>query len=314
MFETRDRDEARDSVARVFCPHRLDLVRPGPGLQARQHVARLGNLAVSYIAYGAEVRIDPGELTSFFLIHLVHSGHSEIRSGGRVMTGGPSMGSVSSATLGLRMHWSADCAHVVLKVDRARLECHLSDLLGESVGRPIEFAPELSLEAGPGAGFRRLVDFVSAELDRDDSLITSPLGVAHIEQSLMTALLTAQPSNYSALLAAPAGAAAPRHVVRAEAYIRAHADTAITIGALADAAGVSARTLFEGFRRFRGTTPMAYVKAVRLQCAHDELTASADQNVTDVAIKWGFVHLGRFARTYRRRFGELPSETVRRRR
>ncbi len=281
-------------------------------MRARQHVARLGNLALSYIAYGAEVRIDPGELASFFLIHLVHSGRSEIRSGDSVLVGSTSMGSVSSATLGLRMHWSADCAHLVLKVDRSMLERHLSDLLGDAVGRPIEFAPELPVEAGPGAGFRRLVDFVSAELERDDSLITSPLGVAHIEQTLMTALLTAQPSNYSAALLMPVSAAAPRHVVRAEAYIRAHADSAITIGALADAAGVSARTLFEGFRRFRGTTPMALLKAVRLERAYEELMRSSGESVTDVAVKWGFVHLGRFARTYRRRFGELPSETLRR--
>jgi AraC-like DNA-binding protein len=311
-FETGDPEEARDNVARVFCPHRLDLVRPKSGFRARQHIARLGNLALSYIAYGAEVRIDPGLLNSFFLIHLVHSGRSEIHTGGSVMVGSSGMGSVSSPTLGLRMHWSADCAHLVLKVDRTRLERHLSDLLGEAVGRPIEFAPELPMESGAGAGFRRLVDFVSAELDCDDSLIASPLGVAHIEQSLMTALLTAQPNNYSAALAEPPSAAAPRHVVRAEAYIRAHADTPITIGALAEAAGVSARTLFEGFRRFRGTTPMAQVKAVRLERAYQELQMSPDQNVTDVAVKWGFVHLGRFARIYRRRFGELPSETLRR--
>jgi AraC-like DNA-binding protein len=311
-FETRDPEEAREKVARIFCPHLLDVARPGPGLHARQHVARLGNLALSYIAYGAEVRIDPGELSSFFLIHLVHSGRSEIRSGNSVLVGSASMGSVSSATLGLRMHWSADCAHLVLKVDRAMLERHLSDLLGEAVDRPIEFAPELPVESGPGAGFRRLVDFVSAEFERDDSLITSHLGIAHIEQTLMTALLTAQPSNYSAALAAPVSAPAPRHVVRAEAYIRAHADSAITIGALADAAGVSARTLFEGFRRFRGTTPMALLKDVRLERAYEELRTSPHESVTDVAVKWGFVHLGRFARTYRRRFGELPSETLRR--
>jgi transcriptional regulator GlxA family with amidase domain len=94
--------------------------------------------------------------------------------------------------------------------------------------------------------------------------------------------------------------------------IRAHADTPITIGALADAAGVSARTLFEGFRRFRGTTPMAQLKAVRLVRAYEELRMSPDESVTDVSVKWGFVHLGRFARAYRRRFGELPSETLRR--
>lgn len=312
-FKTRDLDEARERVARVFCPHRLGMVRPRGGVRARQHVARLGNLALSYIAYGAEVRIDPGKLGSFFLIHLIHSGRSEIRIGDHALVGSPRLGSVTSPTLALSMQWSADCAHLVLKVDRPRLERHLADLLGQMIVRPIEFAPELPVESGPGAGYRRLVDFVTSELERDDSLLASPLGIARIEQTLMTALLTAQRSNYSDALEAQASPAAPRHVVRAEEYIRTHADRPITVGALADAAGTSARTLFEGFRRFRGITPMALLKAVRLERAHAELESAAPSaSVTDVALKWGFVHLGRFAQSYRGRFGELPSETLRR--
>jgi transcriptional regulator GlxA family with amidase domain len=95
--------------------------------------------------------------------------------------------------------------------------------------------------------------------------------------------------------------------------MRAHADTPISIGALAAAAGVSARTLFEGFRRFRGVSPMAALKAVRLDAVNDELEAAdPSASVTGVALKWGFVHLGRFAQDYRRRFGRLPSETLRR--
>jgi AraC-like DNA-binding protein len=312
-FETRDLEEARERVARVFCPHRLDYARPRRKLKARQHVARIGKLAMSYVAYGAEVSIDPGKLGSFFLIHLVHSGRSEIVAGGRTLVGCAELGAVTSPTVPLRMQWSADCAHLVLKIDRTMLEDHLADLIGAAPRRPIEFAPELPLAVGHGAGFRRLIEFVAAELDREGSLLSSPLGIARIEQTLMTALLWAQPSNYSEALAARASPAAPRHVVRAEEYMRAHADTPISIGALAAAAGVSARTLFEGFRRFRGVSPMAALKAVRLDAVNDELEAAdPSASVTGVALKWGFVHLGRFAQDYRRRVGRLPSETLRR--
>jgi AraC-like DNA-binding protein len=312
-FETRDLDEARERVARVFCPHRLDRVRPRRRLNARQHVARIGKLALSYVAYGAEVAIDPGKLGSFYLIHLVHSGRSEIVSGNRNLVACAELGSITSPTVPLRMHWSADCAHLVLKIDRTALEEHLADLVGWAPRRPIEFAPELPLAGGHGAGFRRLIEFVAAELDREGSLLSSPLGIARIEQTLMTALMTAQPSNYSDALTARASPAAPRHVVRAEDYIRAHADLPITAGVLAATAGVSARTLFEGFRRFRGVSPMAVLKSIRLERAHAELESpDAPASVTGVALKWGFVHLGRFAQDYRRRFGRLPSETLRR--
>jgi AraC-like DNA-binding protein len=279
----------------------------------RQHVARLGNLALSYITYGTDVSIDPGKLSTFFLVHLVPTGRSEIRIGNSDLIGSSEVGAVTSSTTPLRMRWSADCAHLVLKIERAALERHLCDLLGDVATRPIEFAPGLPVETGLGAAFRRQIDFVAGELDRDDTLLVSPLGIAAVEQSLMTALLAAQPSNYTAALARQASPATPRHVMRAEELIRAHPERAITVGNLSEASGVSARTLFEGFRRFRGTTPMALLRMVRLERAYAELqTASPTENIAGIAFKWGIVHLGRFAQDYRRRFGELPSETLRR--
>ena len=79
------------------------------------------------------------------------------------------------------------------------------------------------------------------------------------------------------------------------------------------AAGSSARSIYAGFRRFRDTTPMAYLKQLRLLRAHDELLAAdpTRQTVTEIAMKWRFFHLGYFAAGYRRRFGEPPSTTLR---
>ena len=313
LFETNDLDEAREGVGKVFCAHKLEYLRPRRRLDMRQNVARVGNLALSYITYGADVSIDPGRVSTFFLVHLIPAGRSEIHIGKRSLVGSANMGSVTSPTLAMRMRWSADCAHLVLKLDRAALERHLSALLGEIVTRPVEFDPELSLTSGPGGGFRRLINFVAAELDHDDSLLRSPLGIAGIEQTLMTALLATQPSNYSDALAKQASPATPRHVMRAEELIRSHPERPITVGDLIATSGVSARTLFEGFQRFRGTTPMALLRTVRLERVRAELeTVPPSENIAGIAFKWGIVHLGRFARDYRRRFGELPSHTLRR--
>jgi AraC-like DNA-binding protein len=57
---------------------------------------------------------------------------------------------------------------------------------------------------------------------------------------------------------------------------------------------------------------MALLRTVRLEQAHAELkTAPPTQNIAAIAFKWGLVHLSRFAHDYRVRFGELPSDTLR---
>ena len=77
--------------------------------------------------------------------------------------------------------------------------------------------------------------------------------------------------------------------------------------------GVSTRSLYAGFRDFVGASPMQYLRELRLERARAELLGSDAANVAAVALRWGFAHLGRFSSEYRQRFGETPSETLKRR-
>jgi transcriptional regulator GlxA family with amidase domain len=81
-------------------------------------------------------------------------------------------------------------------------------------------------------------------------------------------------------------------------------------------AGVSSRALYSGFRQFRNTTPMAYLKAVRLDMAHAELLRpqNGTDSVTKIALNCGFQHMSKFAHDFRVRFGYSPSEIFRRKR
>jgi transcriptional regulator GlxA family with amidase domain len=60
---------------------------------------------------------------------------------------------------------------------------------------------------------------------------------------------------------------------------------------------------------------MSYLRQHRLDLVHDELRRvdpATGAKVTDVALRYGFAHTGRFAASYRERFGESPSTTLRR--
>jgi AraC-like DNA-binding protein len=105
----------------------------------------------------------------------------------------------------------------------------------------------------------------------------------------------------------------PRDVVRALEWLRGHLHEEIRLGTLAGIAGVPARTLETHFRRFVGTTPLGWVRQERLARArHALLEGGRQASVSRVAVECGFTQLGRFAAQYCRRFGELPSETLRR--
>lgn len=108
------------------------------------------------------------------------------------------------------------------------------------------------------------------------------------------------------------GGPIPYYVLRAEREMRERMATPLTIARLADVAGVSDRTLHDGFRRFRATTPMGRLTALRVAAARCRLLdAEAGITVGQVATEVGFFQFGRFARTYRNAFGELPSATLR---
>jgi transcriptional regulator GlxA family with amidase domain len=85
-----------------------------------------------------------------------------------------------------------------------------------------------------------------------------------------------------------------------------------SVADLAEVAGVSVRSLQEGFRQHVGRTPMGYLQEIRLERARQSLRAADPTRVTVAAVahRWGFAHLGRFASVYRARFGECPSESL----
>jgi AraC-like DNA-binding protein len=105
--------------------------------------------------------------------------------------------------------------------------------------------------------------------------------------------------------------ALPADLLRALAWLRGHLSEPIRLELLAQVAGVRPRTLEAHFRMFLGTTPLGWVRRMRLARARQELLrAGPHASVTRIAFASGFSQLGRFAGQYRKAFGELPSTTI----
>lgn len=104
-----------------------------------------------------------------------------------------------------------------------------------------------------------------------------------------------------------------RAVERVLNYIAAFPRQPLTVEDVCRVAGASERTIQTAFLERFGVRPKAYLRDRRLNGARTELrTADSGTTIAQAANRWGFWHMGQFARDYRRLFSELPSETVRR--
>ncbi|PHS38925.1 MAG: hypothetical protein COB07_02600 [Sulfurovum sp.] len=97
------------------------------------------------------------------------------------------------------------------------------------------------------------------------------------------------------------------------AYMHTHLEEQISIEHIAKKFKISERTLRNYFKEELHTSPKEYLTALRLTKVRDELRAQKMEKglVEKTARKFGFNHMGQFAKNYKAYFGELPSETLR---
>ena len=104
----------------------------------------------------------------------------------------------------------------------------------------------------------------------------------------------------------------PESLRRAMIFISANAGESTTLTDIAEAAFATPRAIQYAFQRHLNTTPMQYLRSVRLDRAHQDLRQGdpTSMTVTQAAARWGFSHVGRFARYYRRCYGQSPQATL----
>ncbi len=309
LFRSSDLDEARERVAAVFCPHRLDRIGGGE-MDARQHHLPGERLSLNYIQYGAKTLIAPGELERFYLVQIPLSGGAMIAHGAERYYSSPEAAAVLNPHLPTTMIWTEGTRQVLLQIDRRAMQDHLSAQIGAPAPRTLTFSGPLDLSRGAGAALKRLVLFLVAEADAGQAPIGAGLMGRAVEASLMSGLLDAHRHDHQAHLGRARAAPRPRHLRLAEGYIDAHLDQPLTLDDIAAEAGISPRALQLAFRQHRGTTPLGFWRDQRLARAHQDLVAGSG-SVTEVALRWGFTHFGRFSEIYRSRYGLSPRDTLR---
>ncbi|MBO4271266.1 AraC family transcriptional regulator [Microbispora triticiradicis] len=312
-LHTHDADEARVRIGEIIGAHELRPVETGARLDARLHGIQFGHFGLYVIGYGAEVSITPPVADDSLFVEIPFAGTAEVCHGQESIRSTPELAAVLS-THPRSMRWGAGNTQCIVHFDRPALEAHLGSLIGRRPDRPLTFSLGMDLTRPSARSWLSVAELLRDEAETGGAMLEHPLVVRQLEGLLMTQLLMAQPSNYSDVLCGGHRRVAPPTVKRAVRLIEEHAAEPLTVEDIAEAVGVSARALQEGFRRHLDKTPMGYLRDVRLDRVRAELTVTdrVAATVTDVAYRWGFAHLGRFSLVYRQRFGESPSETLRR--
>jgi transcriptional regulator GlxA family with amidase domain len=190
----------------------------------------------------------------------------------------------------------------------------LAALLGDQPQRSLAFSSEMDLSKGHGQSIAQHILLAVRDLDQPGLGIWNEATMNAFQHFIVTSLLMSQPHNFSEALARLDKHVMTREVKRAIDFIHANLDMPITIKDIIDVTGVPGRTLFKHFRDYQGISPMQYLRNARFDRVRRALLAAETHaSVTMIAMEAGFMHLGRFAVEYRQRFGESPSETLRRR-
>lgn len=308
LLDTDERDGAHAVVSRVFRPHRLEPARAARLHAGMQHLGT-GLLGVSELHYGDTVDILPGPLQSFYLLQLPIAGAAQIETAGRAFVSDAGCASLVSPSPDLRMRWLAGNAQLCVRIEAETVRRFIAAWSGRRCTQAPVFEPQLVLDRHPA-----LVDVLLSLIEAADlgAAQGGTLCAAQLQYRLLAALLGGVAHDAQAQLQGTSPPLTPRAVRLVEDHLVAHCDQPLTPESLAAVGGVSLRSLFLGFQRYRGISPMRMLHELRLRRAHEELLqAPPGTRITDVAHRWGLGHLGRFSRDYREAFGESPNETLR---
>ena len=305
--------EAESLVSEAYLPHRLHLPEGGSSVDLEFVSTRVGVLTIGRASYGRAVVIETDAVQDVHVAITVR-GRADMRSGSGP-TSTVELGSAVVFPAGEPAHisMSEDCAVLAITVPRAAVEAELEHLLGQSLARPLELAFDFDLTTPLGRSWDPLLRLLNEELRRPTSLTQHPGSAKRLECLILDALLLGHDHNYREQLDRSASMGPLTAVGRAVELVETDPLAGWSTERLAREVHLSVRALQAGFRREIGTPPMDYVRQARLRHVHMALIdgSPTTTSVRALAQRHGFSHLGRFAATYRERYGVSPVETLR---
>jgi len=312
--DTTDPDEAQTQLTAAYCPHRLTVGRLS-AFRARHAQGGTIGLSVNSVSFGSgSALVDPLTFDDFVLVSQQISGRFAVRaeSGERLVSPGEHV--VLDAHTMYQLRWEENCTLFNVRLPRTEFETAVAELTGAGESGAIRFPLSWHPSKQGMMAVRKVTHFLLRNAGPSGLLSSGALMRSQMIRMLVASIIEAYGGAVRTADAGSSGDVRPPAVRRAIAYLEGAAAEDVRIGDVAAAARLSTRALQDAFRTYLDTTPMSYLKSIRLARAHADLRQASLEGgttVADVAYRWGFGNLGRFAADYRREFGRSPSEVLR---
>jgi AraC family ethanolamine operon transcriptional activator len=309
-LENCDPDELLAVIDGTDVQHR---VLPGGELRAEVEQLHLGGSVLHRGFYGMKILADGAMPAGMISVGIVTSKQADAVVNGLIC---PPL-SIQLYSEGSELTYRAEPGNgwFAYCVERDRIQSAALRLFGRPL--PIPYKETVSIDPAKTDGLR-----VAATIEALFALGTYPqpgATIEHLAKQLEEQLvfeLASAVNNRRHPDSSPESRGVHqrrRLMARAEDYLRANLSEPFNLSDFAAATGTNHRTLQRHFRSVYGVTPQVWFRSMKLNAIRRELQQSSrtGERVSDIAMRWGFLHLGRFAEEYRELFGERPRDTLR---
>ncbi len=273
--------------------------------------ARVGRIALRFLSWNCEAKCETATFRTpdhHVVIHIPLRGEFEATQGEDWINVKPGTALVVSAAGIMRRRWEGQCDLLNLRIDREVVNHAAAGTKGALDNQPLTL-----IDLNQSLALARFIETIIHDLSSEHSAFTDAAAASHAEKLLPFLLLRSLRKIDNPSLNGASPQLAPYYIRRAEQYVAENYMKPVGVADLEAATGVSARTLYYGFKQYRSATPLKYLKRVRLMRARRHLLEAQMRGgrVGQIAANVGYENKSQFARDYRAYFGESPTATLR---
>ncbi len=305
IFANSDPYKVSDYVNQYIGAHGISAPNKR-ALEANLFHRRFGDLDFCRISYGSTVRVRSSGLSTCYHLQVLLNGSCLWRGYGEEYLFSPGELMVINPADQADLTYSVECEKLIVKIPINSLERICTDSHWKMPIGGVRFGYRYNLHQLTDFGILLHLACRESEGIRGSSRLSG-----YFSGIIINKMLESLDSNACFQILEGSGSPFERVVHFVDENIKMN----ISLDQMAAVARTSHRTLFNLFEKNSSDTPKNYVRKRKLEHIHRLLSDPSREvrSITEIALDYGFFHLGRFADSYRSLFGELPSDTLRKR-